>query len=1366
MPESRVGRMGQGKEPTCEPRMLSPGRSALPRIGLMLLLACWTFRSYAQSIQHITNAFVFSGANFTITVSDTNSSIQSVTEAGQTNSIFGGGEFGLWSLTNEDGSDLNAAQFSPSSTSNTFNWTLAPPSNVLVLSYSNSSIGVTITLSNRGDGVDFAALLQPHQETVLEFDLPARMRFTPTNVQRLICPLNSSDGVGAAFNSAFFQSQPESDPAGWSPTLVGDAGYISLYGGPLLFQSDAPVPVGFTTEGIEWLGTNVETTWNKTNAIVNRPPAAGQSDLILLNSTNGPYFSASHLGGRGFLFRLGGEVADTNEPLAEALVIAAIEHLAQSSPAGRTNIALLNLQHGPASGGWAAVPVTNWNNLLQTSTVLAQAGIQVVELPDAQAMLDALASTSYLAILNPYGEWTPVLESTGMTGAVSAIGSYVRAGGNWFETGGYSFYYALTPDLYYSYNVPYPPAFADFLQLETSAGKATLYGVQPLAATPWAGSNNPAALFIPGRLAWAGDSLGGFCEHAFGTYVAPGQTWPSPIVRLTVGYAAPDALSNYCQASGYNRGLQDKMSPTVLNAFESSVLVYYAGTCADKIAHLTQLPTPALVHFADYLLGGFDKEYPDYLPPNASFGTSADFTNFLAQAHQLGLLIMPYTNPTWWPDSPAGPTFLRDGTAPLLVNLDGTLSYEVYWPNYGYTVCHWHPDVQAANSLAVQEFSTNYPVDVLFEDQCGARTWQYDLNAASPTPYAYADGIASRVFEDSQTLPVSTEDGWDRLVNNESQFCGMAWATVPTANPPSWVSYLRDRYSTTTWDLYPVAQYIAHDKVSFVLHDLGQFVTSDEVLAWTLGLGYGMSYNVNASDLDQAATNQWLLWLDRVQKSVCARYVGQPVGAFAHAWGTNTANPDNGIMQATYGQVNILANLGPLPLTTNNQTLAPFGFFASAPGMIAADVIPSTTNPSPSAISYIAETNSSNTQFWIYTTGEQSATVGLPPGLGGAAIVQMDEHPSSAVQVQNSALTVTLGITPDQDRIEPPPALAGLAPINWPHPLPAIGILNLPGMPSAWTTITAKDWVQAFNQSSLSNEFNLPIYEITNYAGLTAALQAGPTNWFAIINPNGEIFPESGAGQWPTTLDLISNYVDNGGCWWETGGYSFYTSSWFESNAWQTETVGTNGMDSFGLPVGGGANDQPAEPLTVTPAGQTFFGPTLSAQLQGLTSTVNRGLLQTYPDPGHIALLSGATEDFLGGYRLGGWGYLWRVGGFLPTPNVILPAIPAVMTYMYTNPPLPAIVSPVNYLWHGTVTFPAPPVIQVVLGTNGLVTFTFANCPPGATNYVQRSLSLGDNSTWQTVFSFSSPGGGTNWTDPAASSLPLAFYRVRSVLGP
>jgi len=418
-------------------------------------------------------------------------------------------------------------------------------------------------------------------------------------------------------------------------------------------------------------------------------------------------------------------------------------------------------------------------------------------------------------------------------------------------------------------------------------------------------------------------------------------------------------------------------------------------------------------------------------------------------------------------------------------------------------------------------------------------------------------------------------------VNHESQFCGMTWAMVPTANPPAWRSFLRDRFSPETWDMFPLAEYIAHDKVSMVNHDLGQFVTDDEVLAWTLGLGFGLSYRVNANDLDQPPVRQWLLWLDRVQKSVCARYVGEPVTAFSHAWGTNAANPDNGILQATYGQVKIVANLGPQPLGTSNLTLAPFGFCATAPGMVAANVLPAGQSP----VAYVAVTNGNNAELWVYTTGEQSAAIGLPAGLSGAASVQLDGHAPVQVQVQNAAFAVALGMKPGQDRIQPPVALAGKAPRDWPGNKPAIGILNLAGMPANWTTITPANWVQAFNQSVLATQFGVPIKQITNFTGLTAALQAGPTAWLTIINPYGEVFPESGPGQWTDTLALIHDYVNQGGSWWETAGYSFYVASWLQSATWQTETIGARGMSSFGLPVGGGANAQPAEPLIVTAAG-------------------------------------------------------------------------------------------------------------------------------------------------------------------------------------
>ena len=86
----------------------------------------------------------------------------------------------------------------------------------------------------------------------------------------------------------------------------------------------------------------------------------------------------------------------------------------------------------------------------------------------------------------------------------------------------------------------------------------------------------------------------------------------------------------------------------VQRSLKRSVLVYVIGNAREKLAHLSQLPVPSLVHFADYLKGGFDKQYPDHLPPNPGFGTPAELRDVFDRCHALGLLVMPYTNPTWW----------------------------------------------------------------------------------------------------------------------------------------------------------------------------------------------------------------------------------------------------------------------------------------------------------------------------------------------------------------------------------------------------------------------------------------------------------------------------------------------------------------------------------------------------------------------------------------------------------------------------------------------------------------------------------------------------------------------------------------------
>lgn len=1268
-----------------------------PTVALIMsiIACCWPQPANA-AVARRGDVFTLSGDTYTVTLSARNGSILAVRQMGHAASIMQSGEWGLWQARLQDGTKLNATDYSATNGTHAFQGEADPKTNALRLNFMSATLDVRVTVTGRATGVDFQAQAQPKQGAVLDFSLPARLRFDPDQLTRFVCPANGNFSVGTAFKSAFFKLQPQDNSASWSPQLIGGAGYAALYGGPLdqRANEDPPTTLTVTKAGRQWLGTDLAPRLQGAQAVVNRAPTRAQADLVLVDSPNGPYFSANHLGGMGAIWRVGGAVGEAEKGIVAEMVAATIAKLASPPPAGRSKIGVIALQHGPQSGGWAAVTVQEWLDRLGRST---ERQTQVVPLTTTKALQDAVGDNTFLAILNPYGEWSPVLSNTDMPATVEAVRNYARAGGNWFEVGGHPFFYALRPTRYLSYSTPYPDAFADFFHFDTGAGTAAIYGVQPRPWAPWSGAKDKHAIFVPGNLDCGGDEQGGYCDRAFATYVAAGQSWQTPIVSLRVGQDAPQSLKTYCQANGITRRLEDKMSAATLQKFKNAVLVYYAGNAQEKLAHLGQLPVPSLIHFADYLKGGFDKQYPDHLPPNPQFGTPQELRAFIDRSHALGHLVMPYTNPTWWCDHPRGPTFEQAGEAPLLRDLDGKLSYEKYSANDGYTVTHWHPAVQAANRKTVRQFSQEYPVDVLFQDQNGARSWHYDTNPASPNPYAYIEGLLSQVGEDAAQKPLSTEAGWDHVVNDEAQLCGMTFELVPTEGAPQWRRLMQEQYPPNTWEIFPLAEYIAHDKVSMLHHDLGQFVTNREVLSWTLGLGFGISYRTSAGALDGDANREWLRWLDRIQKSVCSRYIGQPLTAFRHERGPVPTTADGGVLRATYGPIHIIANLGPQARTEDSYALPAYGFVARAPGLMAANMQYG-RNPQDNnveGISFVSEAGMGQTDLWIYAAPEQEVTVPLPPALqkksGPRAIpLQFD---AIAVQgtAKNAVLSFRLPARSITKRVAPAPALAGKTPLNWPGAKPAIGILDLGhGLDPNWTRTTPAQWMQAFQQSHLATALGVPVKSISTVAELVAALKVGPTTYFCIVNPYGEQIPAVAPGAGRAMLELVRHYVENGGCWWETGGYSFSQATSLAGDNWQGESLGPGGSGYFGLPVGGGAVDAPAEPLHATPTGQQWLGETLSAQVAQTSSATNRGLTRGNDDPGHVTLVAGQQEDFIGGYRLNGWGWLWRIGGFYPNPAVALPVTVAATEYLYTHPTLPVQAGGTKYLWHAVVRTKSP----------------------------------------------------------------------------
>jgi hypothetical protein len=1234
--------------------------------------------AFAQAVQP-----VLTSPSGSVVFSREHGAITTVTPSGQTGSVWQSGEDGLWSARFADGSTLSASSFHATNALRAFTCAPVAGQDAWTFTYRAPEITVRVNAHARPDGIELTADLFPAKQLLLRFDLPGRLRFAPESVTRFIMPHNGNTGLGLALNHRFFEPQPEHRPSGWRAVTAGPSGYRRLYGDNLVQRKDhdAAVPITVTEEGKRWFSATTVARANQTAAVVNRPPTASQADLVLVDSPNGPYFSANRLGGtQGGLWRIGGGVQKEEAPTALALVTATVAKLAAVPGTPRTRIGLVSLVNGPERGAWCHVTVAEWRDRLTAIAARSRGRLTFTELTSPHAMLTAARASDYLCILNPYGESIPAPTDDGLPETLDALRAYVKAGGHWFEVGGHPFYHALRPTRFYNYTPSYPSAFADFMHLESTHGRASLYRVQPRTVTqPWAAAASHEAIFVPGELGCGGDARGGSCEHAFHTHVAPGTAWRTPTVRMTLGTPVYDDLARYAAANTLTRTLASKIAPETLSRLKQAPLLYLSGSCREKESALERLPMPTLIHFADYLKGGFDKEYPDHLPPHPSFGTADELRTFFSRARAMGHLISPYTNPTWWCDEPKGPTFAREGDAPLLKGLDGKPRHERYSDNTGWTTTLWHPAVKTANRRTVQQFTREFPVDILFQDQCGARRWHYDTNPASPCPYAYSEGMIAMNDEDSRVVPLGTENGWDRVANYQTLLSGLSWGIVPTEHGPTWVRLFKTTYPADTWEIFPLALALMHDKAIFLHHDLGQFVTNDRVLSWTLGLGYSLSYRATPEMLTRDEHAQWLAWLACLQRTVCARYLGEPLRAFKHdrapllaTDGDPRRASDDGTLDATYGDVRLRCNLGDVPRTVAGAQLPAYGFRADAPGL--------TAGLAPDGTGYVTQRTDDRSELWLY--GFPGAAVAIPVPFPNGVDLALDGTPAMRLKVADGALRLTLPQRGSPVRIQPPAERAARAPRDWPGAKPVIAVIDLgAGVSPALTSVTPAAWRAALEASDLIRKHGLTLRVLATYDELAAALAAGPERTFAIVNPYGEIFLSPGPDRWRETLDAVRAYVNHGGIWWETAAYSFHRAVFRRGEAWRTELTGPAGLRHLRLPITAGEVDQPPESLHATEIGNAWLGPELAARVAKSVSSVNRGVPSAPAAPATV-LVAGIDDGFIGGYRLEGWGTLWRVGGFNPDPALTPAVAVAALVHQYTTPPEPLPLLGTRFLYH------------------------------------------------------------------------------------
>lgn len=925
---------------------------------------------FPQKLYRQGEVWLLSGGTYTLTISAKDGSIIALRQVEKQGSILHGGEDGLWRVRFQDGSQLN------SRSAKGFRSEQISP-NALSLTYQHPDIIIAVTIMAHENAVDLISELTPKTKTVLEFVLPARLRFEPKQTQRLIFPIGGNESVGIAFLRPFFECQPPEKPAGWQRQTFGSKGFVRLFGSPLEMRpmDDPLVSLRTTAEGENWLSDEAKKLVAQRQVVVNRPPKREPNLLVLVEAIDSrPFFAGKQIDNGTFWLMGGMARLAANEPLQLSLVESVLKKLLKRGE----KVGLIVLHNEVAHGFWSAVPVQSWRERLRKN-------FQIAELSSASQLQIALSNRTVAAVVNPYTERLPLEHLEDYDTVIDTIVNFVRNGGHWIEVGGYPFHYGLLPSLYYrQFFRNYPSTFADFLHINTEAGSASVYRIQPRTWQPWAGSKDKNAIFVPAGLACGADEKGGYFERQFSTYVALGQTWKAPTVRLQVGSKPEEALRTYGKLNGIRRRLAEKMSPDLLAKFKQAVLVRLVASGQKQVQHhidaLPYLPVPSIIHFTEYLPLGFDASYPVHFPPAEWYGTAEEFGEFLKRAKAMGHLVMPYTNPTWFPDRSPIWQLEKEAKDALLRTLDGQFHREIYGGGAasGYSICFWHPIVQRYNRETVRLFTQDYPVDILFQDQCGARSWFYDINPNSPIPYAYTEGILSMVQEDSQKVPLSTEGGWDLVAEYQVQLCGMAFGIVPTKPRPIWHQLLKERYLQSLWRVFPVAQILVHDKVMMLMHDLGQSVNDRENLAWVLGLGFGLQFRVSATTLmKDESVREWLKWLSVLQKSICARYIGEPLVEFEHERDDEKSGwEDDGAIRATYGSVRIVANLNSKPIKEGKQVIAPYGFFATAPNVVAANLKQiGGMDFGDEGISFVVERNGKQTDIWIYSVAGQKVAV-------------------------------------------------------------------------------------------------------------------------------------------------------------------------------------------------------------------------------------------------------------------------------------------------------------------------------------------------------------------------------------------------------
>jgi hypothetical protein len=467
----------------------------------------------------------------------------------------------------------------------------------------------------------------------------------------------------------------------------------------------------------------------------------------------------------------------------------------------------------------------------------------------------------------------------------------------------------------------FPGVFADYMDFSSGNGSLAVY------------STFSEDRFVAVKLGFrfSDCEAGLVCyTHQFQTSAPNNSTWTAPRVRMWVSAARLESIKSFRNDDGLaaSPDLKTKLGGLFNLAVQSPLYKADASQLnlafKDYPALLAQIPYPGILHLLGFGQHGFDRNYPDFLPPAQQYGSTQDLATLFQAAQSRGFLNMPYINPTWWdgesPTMQRLPAPLTVADVAVLTELGGQLE-ECYGcpdnPHRGIVVSPHVPFVQQRLDQLLKEMKQSLPSDFIFEDQVGARATPIDYNPASPAIDAYTQSWIEHTHTYA-SANLMTEAGFDALVKSETGFHGSILLQQTQG--------LTDGYwGTGNWDVYPFATLAARDKVLFYQHNLAPetFTHNKKVLAWNVAMGYNLSYDLLAADWGGGVANDFIKVTGAFQKFVLSHYVNESITAYAEL--------QPGVTQTTFENYSAVVNWDEnKPYPSADFILAPSGVLVRA----------------------------------------------------------------------------------------------------------------------------------------------------------------------------------------------------------------------------------------------------------------------------------------------------------------------------------------------------------------------------------------------------------------------------------------------------